>query len=261
MLLRFVLLGLLLVTACAAPTPTPTATPVPPTPTATPIPTATPTPVPPTATATPTATPTPTPEPTATPTPTPTPTATPTPTPTATPTPRPTPTPTRTPTPRPTATPTPIPNPTGNWITWEEIRAQYGGSLPRIVLFGQNPIATFQVDCQRVDGRVVLEVYVQWELRAPRPPLPIGSAEPLPVVSYAIDGTWKGGRTWAHSEYDPWLVGAFAPATQARDLIRALSAGALVLEVQIEYDGDLQTHYFRTHGFSKAYEPVRARCG
>ena len=64
MLLRLVLLGLLLVTACAAPPPVPTATPVPPTATATP-------------TATPTSTPTATPEPTATPTPIPT--ATPTP--------------------------------------------------------------------------------------------------------------------------------------------------------------------------------------
>ena len=63
MLFRFVLLGLLLVTACASPTPTPMGTPVPPTPTATPIPTATPTPVPPTATPTPTLTPTPTPFP------------------------------------------------------------------------------------------------------------------------------------------------------------------------------------------------------
>ena len=60
-------------------------------------------------------------------------------------------------------------------------------------------------------------------------------------------------------EYDVWVAGAFAPLTQANDIIRALSAGASVLEVQIEYDGNLQTHYFRTHGFSKAYEPVRAR--
>ena len=242
----------LVIVGCSSPTPTPT-------PTATPIPTATPTPVPPTVTPTPTPVPpTATPTPTATATPTPTATATPTPTATATPTPRPTPTPTRTPTPRPTATPTPIPNPTGNWATWEELRAEFGGSLPRIALHGQNPAGVLHVDCQRVDGRVVLEVYVTWTLPFPQPPRPIGSPAPLPQVSYAVDGAWRGVRAWSNSKYDPRVAGAFSPSTQANDIIRALSAGASVLEVKI---GESRAYTFRTQGFSKAYEPVRARCG
>ena len=185
------------------------------------------------------------------------------PTPTATPTPIATPTiPIATPTP--TVTPTPPP-PTGDWSTWEEIRAEYGveygSELPRIALVGQDG-GVLHVDCQMVRGSqgpiVKREVYVSWTQVSSATPVPLPGAPALTPVSYAVDGAQEGPHPWINgTSYEPQKASVFARLTQANDIVRALLAGGLELTVEI---GGVGTYTFLTHGFSKAYEHVRARC-
>ena len=169
------------------------------------------------------------------------------------------------PTPAPTATPTPIP--TGSWVTWEEIQQrtllQYGIG-PTIALNGRNVDgsslrAWLYVECQWLDSPGVPMLSVMWTNYWREPTLP-DEEPPSPQVSYAIDGEWSTVSAWEPTEYDARYDGAYARQTQTDDIIRALLEGASVLEVKVE--GDASLHYrFRTQGFSKAYEPVRARCG
>ena len=172
----------------------------------------------------------------------------------------PTATPEPTPTPTATPTPTPIPNPTGNWLTWEELRYSFGGTLPRIYLPGNDYAKSgLHIDCQLVNGRAVLKVYVTWHV-AVRLPSSIGAPR-YRQVSYSVDGAGRAASSWGPMRYAESRDGVFAPVAQAEDIVHALGDGTPVLDVTVE--GLSQLHYFRFHtrGFSKAYEPVRARCG
>ena len=215
------------------------------------------------------------------PSPTPTPTARPMAGETQTPTLAPTatatevPTATATPVPGPEATPTatPVSDPTGDWIAWPDLQAEGfegdAGGLPRILLNSASlnpsaPGAALHIDCQDIDGRVQLELYVARLLRFPSaPPLP-GSVVPDSRVEYSIDGDWRSGRTWDPSEWSVDSEAVFAPKTQTDDIIAGLKDGAQQLEFKVYWSADPEdptTYRFSAEGFTRAFEPVDARCG
>ncbi len=176
-----------------------------------------------------------------------------------------------------TATPIPRSNSTEDWVTWPELQAEGfpedAAGLPRILLNSEHPdwsddattrIGALQIDCQNVDGQVVLELYVSRALPIPPPPQPLDHDPPRSRVEYSIDGAWRSGRLWSPSNYSVEQEAVFALKSQRDDIIAGLKDGAQQLAFRVRWFGGPEapvTYRFSTGGFSAAFEPVEERCG
>ena len=107
-----------------------------------------------------------------------------------------------------------------------------------------------------------MEVYLSWE-ETISPVVPFGYDEPDRKVEYFVDGAARASRTWNTNKYEGGEYAIFAPVTQARDIVDALSDGAKRLEVKVysATGNDGKTYRFSTAGFKKAFEPLYLICG
>ncbi|MYA51616.1 MAG: hypothetical protein F4Y25_12990 [Chloroflexi bacterium] len=166
------------------------------------------------------------------------------------------------PTPTPTPEPTPTPIPTGSWVTWEEVQQrtiQPYGVGPVIALKARGVPVWLYVECYWGGTPDVIELSVLWPNRMRIPTLP-DEEPPAPHVAYALDGELREVAAWRPSAYDPTWDGAYAPPTQADDILDALQAGASEFAVRVE-GGAGGRFMFYTEGFTEAFLPVIGKCG